>query len=136
MILRPLRPWRRLAVPAIAGLLLAAPSIQAASQLQFDIWMRDIDRRSVSVQRHIAAQESDAANLDARELERLYGLMEQYFAQDYPAADAAQFSQDGRLLAALIPGALERGDFEAAARAARTLALACNDCHDPYKPFK
>ena len=28
------------------------------------------------------------------------------------------------------------GDFEAAARAARTLALACNDCHDPYKPFK
>jgi hypothetical protein len=62
--------------------------------------------------------------------------MEQYFVHDYPAADAAQISQDGRLLAALIPGALERQDFDAAAQAARTIALACNDCHDPYKPFK
>jgi hypothetical protein len=130
------RRWLRLAVPACAWLMLASPVSRAASQLQFDVWMRDIDRRSVSVQQHIAARRLDDAGVDARELERLYGLMEQYFVHDYPANDAAQMSQDGRLLAALIPGALDRQDFDAAAQAARTIALACNDCHDPYKPFK
>lgn len=119
----------------LAALLLAAPA-RSASLFDFEVWMRAIDQRSVSVQRHIEARRLDAATADARELERLYGLMERYFVEDYAARDGAQISQDGRLLAALIPGALERSDFGAAARAARDIALACNDCHDLYKPFK
>ena len=122
-------------VAGLAALLLAAPA-RSASLFDFEVWMRAIDQRSVSVQRHIEARRLDAATADARELERLYGLMERYFVEDYAARDGAQISQDGRLLAALIPGALERSDFGAAARAARDIALACNDCHDLYKPFK
>lgn len=134
----PLRPsGRAIAAAAIcAALLVPSLSARSASVFEFDVWMRAIDQRSVSVQRHIESRRAEAATADARELERLYGLMERYFAKDYEARDGAQISQDGRLLAALIPGALERGDFDAAARAARDIALACNDCHDPYKPFK
>jgi hypothetical protein len=128
-------PHRGVACGCLLALLLALPA-RSASVFEFDVWMRAIDQRSVSVQRHIEARRLDAATADARELERLYGLMERYFIDDYAARDGAQISQDGRLLAALIPGALQRGDFDAAARAARDIALACNDCHDPYKPFK
>jgi hypothetical protein len=62
------RRWLRLAAPACAWLMLASPMSRAATQLQFDVWMRDIDRRSVSVQKHIAARRLDEAGVDAREL--------------------------------------------------------------------
>lgn len=133
--------WRRRALPlcALAAaalvLVLGAPWARAASLLQFDVWMRDVDRRTVSVQRAINARQIDAAKADARELERLYGLMAEYFVHDYPAADAVQMSQDGRLLAALIPGAIDREAYDEAIEAARTLSKTCNDCHDPYKPL-
>jgi hypothetical protein len=107
----------------------------AASMFDFDVWMRAIDNRSVSVQKHIAARNHDAAIADARELERLYERMERYFERDYPAEDATKISREGKLLAASIPGAMQRTAYEEAALAARDIARACNDCHDPYKPF-
>jgi len=58
-----------------------------------------------------------------------------YFERDYPAADAVGFSRDGERLAAAIPGHVAKGDIPAAAQSARAIALACNDCHDPYKPL-
>ena len=116
--------------------LIPAMTLQAASAFQFDVWMRAIDKRSVSVQRCIAARDVPAANADAAELERLYGLMERYFAEDYPADDAVKVSHDGRTQAASIPVSMALGDFDAAARSARAIASACNDCHDPYKPFR
>lgn len=126
----------RLLPSAAAVVLLATPLVQAASVFEFGVWMRAVDKRSVSVQKHIAQREPEAASADARELERLYRLMETYFHKDYPAQDAAQISRDGWQLAAGIPAALERQDFDSAAKAAREIALACNDCHDPYKPFR
>lgn len=133
---RPALRWRHGPTVACVAICLAvAPWCRAATQLQFDLWMRAVDRRSVSVQRAIAAGDEAAAIADAREIERLYGLMETYFQQDYPADDAAAWSRDARLLAARIPDALARHEVEQAARAARDIALGCNDCHDPYKPL-
>jgi hypothetical protein len=117
------------------AVVLSAPLAHAASQFQFDVWMRDVDHLSVSVQRAIAARDLKAAKADAQELERLYALMAQYFVHDYPAADGEQMSQDGRALASSIPAALDRQAFDEAALAARDIARACNDCHDPYKPL-
>ncbi len=108
----------------------------AASILDFDVWMRLIDKRSVSVQRHIAAHKVDEAKADARDLEQHYALMETFFIDAGGAADAVRLSAEGRALAAQIPVALDRQDFPAAAQSALTLARACNDCHDYYKPFK
>lgn len=113
----------------------AWPLARAASQLEFDVWMRLIDKRSVSVQRHIAAGRADEALADARELERHYALMEEFFAKDMPADDAKKQSAEGLAWAAEIAPALEKRDFEAAAKSALSLTRACNDCHDNHKPF-
>ena len=116
--------------------LLAAPlALQAASRLELGRWMRAIDAKSVSVQRHLAAGRNDEALTDAQALRQLYADMTAFFEKDYPAADAAAFSRDGERLAAAIPVALAQGDITAAKGAARAIALACNDCHDPYKPL-
>ena len=126
---------RRAAWIAAAVLLSGVGLSRAASQLEFGRWMRTIDQRSVSVQRHLAAREADAARADARELAELYAQMERFFEHDRPTTDAAQMSRDGRRQADTIHVLLDAGDFDAAAGQARALARACNDCHDPYKPF-
>lgn len=108
---------------------------QAASRLEFAVWMRDVDHKSVSVQKALAAGRHDEAVADARAPEKLYADMAAFFERDYPAADAQGWSRDGERLAAAIPAALAKGDGAAAAQAARAIALACNDCHDPYKPL-
>jgi hypothetical protein len=120
---------------AIAAVLLAAPFTQAATRLDFSVWMRAIDNKSVSVQKHLAAGRQAEAVADARALEKLYADMATYFEHDYPAADAVAISRDGERQAAAIPTHLAQGNGPAAAQAARAIALACNDCHDPYKPF-
>ena len=115
---------------------LAATVARAASMLDFDVWMRAIDKRSVEVQRNIDARRTDAAVADARELARLYGLMEAYFVADGQKADAVELSRSGKALATAIPGALAAQDYDKASRAAVDLAHACNDCHDVHKPFQ
>ena len=131
-----MRRPRRAAAAALALLACATARAPAASILDFDVWMHAIDQRSVSVQQHIEARDAATATADARELERLYGLMEDWFVKDGTAPDAVTLSHDGRALAASIPAALASQDYTAAAASARTIARACNDCHDNYKPFK
>jgi len=126
-------PLRWLAGGSLA---LAAGAAWAASALDFDVWMRAIDERSVAVQKHIAAGDAAAATLDAQTLEHLYGLTEDWFTRDGQAPDATAIAHDGRALAAAIPVALAASDFAGAANSARAIARACNDCHDTYKPFK
>jgi len=135
----PSTPRARATLAAVAALALAATAAtvaRAASVLDFDIWMRAIDRHSVEVQRNIDARRTDAAIADARELARLYGLMETFFADDGHKADAVDMSRSGKALAAAIPAALAGQDYDKAAQAAVDLAHACNDCHDVHKPFQ
>jgi hypothetical protein len=132
-------PRARATLAAVTALALAAGAAtvaRAASMLDFDIWMRAIDKRSVEVQRNIDARRTDAAVADAQELARLYGLMETYFADDGHFADALEMSRSGKALATAIPGALAAQDYDKASRAAVDLAHACNDCHDVHKPFQ
>ncbi len=116
--------------------LLAAPlAPQAASKLDLGIWMRAIDHKSVNVQKALAAGRHDEAAADAQALQKLYADMTAFFEKDYPAADAVGFSREGERHAAAITAALTAGDISAARGSARAIALACNDCHDPYKPL-
>ena len=125
-----------LAVAAVAVVATAATVARAASVLDFDVWMRSIDKHSVEVQKNIDARKTDAAVADAQELARLYGLMEAYFVDDGHAPDAVTQSQSGKTLAAAIPTALAAKDVDGAAKSALDLAHACNDCHDNHKPFQ
>ena len=115
---------------------IAATAARAASMLDFDVWMRAIDKHSVAVQKNIEARQPDAAIADAQELARLYGLMAQYFVDDGHAADAVEMSRSGKALADAIAPALAAQHYEAAASAALELSHACNDCHDVHKPFQ
>jgi hypothetical protein len=124
------------AVAALALVATAASVARAASVLDFDVWMRAIDRRSVEVQRNIDARRTDAAVADAQELARLYGLMEAYFVDDGHKSDAVDMSRSGKALAAAIPAALAAQDYDKASKSAVDLAHACNDCHDVHKPFQ
>ena len=124
------------AVIVITLAAIAATAARAASVLDFDVWMRAIDKHSVDVQKNIAAGRTDAAIADAQELARLYGLMEAYFVDDGHAPDAVTMSRSGQALAAAIPTALAARDVDGAAKSALDLAHACNDCHDNHKPFQ
>ena len=115
---------------------IAVTAARAASVLDFDVWMRAIDKHSVDVQKNIDARKPEAAVADAQELARLYGLMETYFVDDGRAADAVEMSRTGKAFAAAIAPALAAKDYDAAAKAALDLSHACNDCHDVHKPFQ
>lgn len=132
-------PRARATLAAVAALAFAVGVVtvaRAASVLDFDVWMRSIDKHSVDVQKNIEARKPEAAAADAQELSRLYGLMTQYFIDDGHAADAVEFSRSGKALADAIPTAIAAGDFDAASKAALDLSHACNDCHDVHKPFQ
>jgi hypothetical protein len=131
-----MRSTPRGVIAVIALAAAVATAARAASVLDFDVWMRAIDKHSVDVQRNIAAGRPDAAVADAQELARLYGLMEAYFVDDGHAPDAVTMSRSGKALAAAIPTALATRDVDGAAKSALELAHACNDCHDAHKPFQ
>jgi len=116
--------------------LAAAAAARAASIIDFDVWMRAIDRHSVEVQKNIEARKPEAAVADAQELARLYGLMEAFFVADGHTPDAVDMSRSGKAFADAIPTALAAQDYDGAARAALDLSHACNDCHDAHKPFQ
>ena len=124
------------AVVVVTSSAIAITAARAASMLDFDVWMRAIDRHSVQVQKNIEARRPDAAIADAQELARLYALMAQYFVDDGHAADAVEMSRSGQALAEAIPPAIATRRYEAAASAALELSHACNDCHDVHKPFQ
>jgi hypothetical protein len=122
---------------ALVTLAVAAATLaRAASVLDFDVWMRAIDKHSVDVQRNIDARRTDAAVADAQELSRLYGLMTDWFAADGHTPDALEMSRTGKSFADAIAPALAAKDFDAASKAAVDLSHACNDCHDVHKPFQ
>ena len=114
----------------------AITAARAASVLDFDVWMRAIDKHSVDVQKNIDARKLDAATADAQELARLYGLMTDYFVADGHAPDAVDMSRSGKAFADAIAPAIAAKDFDGASKAAVELSHACNDCHDVHKPFQ
>ena len=132
-------PRTRATLAAVSFVTLCAIAVtaaRAASVLDFDVWMRAIDKHSVDVQKNIDARKTEAAVADAQELTRLYGLMETYFVDDGHTADAVEMSRTGKTFAAAIAPALAARDYDAAAKAALDLSHACNDCHDVHKPFQ
>jgi hypothetical protein len=114
----------------------AMQSSLAASMLDFDIWMRKIDKKIVDVQKRISLKEDEAAIQSAEEIEGLYLKMENYFIQIKHPEEAVQMSKDGKDAAAIISASVRNQDYEKGALAAVSIAKACSACHDSYRPFK
>jgi len=131
------RPRARAALVALVALaVVAATAARAASVIDFDVWMRAIDKHSVDVQKNLAAGRTDAAAANAQELARLYGLMTDWFVADGHRPDAVEMSRAGQAQAEAIAPALAAHDVARAASSALALARASNDCHDAHKPFQ
>jgi hypothetical protein len=117
------------------GALLTANLGAAQSVLDFDKWMQDIDKRSQSVLRNIAQKDAVATMDDAREIARLYRLMEDFYEGKGDSDDAVMASYDGRVLADSVVKAVTGNDFEQAFAAAAGIARDCRECHVRYKPL-
>ncbi|HUQ11031.1 MAG TPA: hypothetical protein VM146_12010 [Steroidobacteraceae bacterium] len=102
----------------------------------FDGWMSRIEDGSQDLQRHIAAKDVAAARGSARELEELYALMQQFFAERGGAADAVRMSREGYGFAKRAQDDLAAGRFASAKQNALRIAHGCRDCHFNYKPFR
>lgn len=126
--------WRA-AVGGLA-LLLATGSALAASFLDFDRWMQQIDHHSQTVLHHLQRSDAPAALADARELERLYREMERFYEQRGELDDPLLLSWDGRERAAAVQRQVGAGDFDAAFASALGIARDCRACHDRFKPLK
>jgi hypothetical protein len=134
------RGKRRRAAPGIAtgalalGAFVLSPLLWAAhSVFDFDDWMQRIDDGNQDLQRHIAARDRDGALAQARELEELYGLLEQFFADRGDTGTALRLSREGRAAAAVRH--LDAKQFSAARARALEIAHGCRGCHIEYKPL-
>ena len=121
----------------IALVFAALLSFTAGAQniFDFDDWMQRIDDGNQDLQRHIAARDREAAIASAREIEQLYGLMEQFFDRREHADDAVRWSREGREYASQALRDLAAQRFTAARRSALAIAHGCRDCHFNYKPL-
>ena len=108
----------------------------AASMLDFDVWMRKVDKKIVEVQKRISQKDDMAAIQSAEEIEDLYLKMENYFIQIKHPDEAIQMSRDGKDAAAIISASVRNQDYDKGALAAVSIAKACSACHDNYRPFK
>ena len=115
--------------------LLLSNTSHSASVLDFDIWMRKIDTRIVDVQRKLDARDDPDAIAQAREIEDLYAKMEAYFVAKGESADDIKLSRESKDLAAVIVNSVAAKNYQAGGNAAVTIARACTDCHDLYRPF-
>ncbi|MDR3481420.1 MAG: hypothetical protein P4L91_11995 [Burkholderiaceae bacterium] len=115
--------------------LLLSDTSHSASVLDFDIWMRKIDTRIVDVQRKLDSRDDAEALAQAREIEDLYAKMEAYFVAKGESADAIKLSRESKELAGVIAKSVTTKNYQAGGNAAVTIARACTDCHDLYRPF-
>lgn len=118
-----------------AFLALAMSCAAAHSVFDFDDWMQRVDDQSQDLQRHIAKHDATAASASARELEELYGLMEDFFERRGTGDDAVRWSREGREFARRAQAELAGKRFESARRNALSIAHGCHDCHFNYKPL-
>ena len=116
--------------------LLTAGNGHAQSLLDFDRWMQKIEKINLSMHRNLKRNDGAAAATDAREIQALYKLMEDFFARRGNAHDAVKRSQEGGKLAETVVRSAAASDFDTARGAAITLARACRDCHQDYKPLE
>lgn len=112
-----------------AGLLLA----QSADE--FDSWMRTIDEKTQSVQRNIAAKQAAAAAEDAKELEKTFGLVEEFWKKRGNAPDAVDLSRKAEERAAEVAKSIAAKDFDAASTQSIRIAETCTACHRLYRPL-
>ena len=129
------RTFRRAAYSTAAVALLISSAAYAVSILEFDRWMQRIEKKMLSVQKHIQRKDSQSAVMEAKEIEELYRLTQVYFESKTDAIKGVQMSKDGRDAASQMALHAAAGNFDSAQAAAKLIARDCRPCHREYKPL-
>ena len=124
---------RKLAFALAASLVMSAAG--AASILDFDRWMSQVEKRALSLQNSLDRGDADTAVADAREIERLYRNIETYFALSGNADSAVELSKKGWRDAADIAARTATKDTDGARVLIKGLMEDCRTCHRDYKPL-
>jgi len=129
------RSKRAVLLASIAAWLFVSSAVYAASILEFDRWMQRVEKKMLSVQKHIQRKNSEAAAIEAKEIEELYRLMQVFFESRADADKGIAMFKDGRDAAAQMAAHAAVGNFTDAQAAAKLIARDCKPCHREYKPL-
>ena len=124
-----LRPGLALAAALVAS------SVGAASIFDFDRWMQQVEKRALSLQKGLDRGDVDTVVADAREIERLYRNMEEYFVLSGDAGSAVELSKKGRRDAIDIAARTATKDTDGARSLIKGMMEDCRTCHREYKPL-
>jgi hypothetical protein len=134
-----MRRWLALvgASVLLAGSMVHADVVHVTIDLKDfdDDSMKDMDDANKDLQPVIGAKNTAAAKTDAQTIQSVLQETESYFAKKGGTDDAVKIAQQGEVSVAAVLAALEKGNFDAAAAAARDTTKNCRSCHDIYKPL-
>lgn len=121
----------------LAGICISftATLVFAQSADEFDAWMRTIDEKNQSVQRNIAAKDSNAVTADAQGLLETFKLVEGFWKQRGNAPDAVELSKKAQELAGEVIKFTTAKDFDGASVRSIRIAETCTACHRLYRPL-
>jgi hypothetical protein len=112
---------------AIAGVVRAADG-----ELDMDL-MQTIEDTNKSMASNIATQNAQGSTADAKELQELFGKVENHFVAKGGADDAVDLSRKSKELAGAIIKSVAAKDYSTASDSATTLSRTCRTCHTFYK---
>lgn len=99
-------------------------------------YMQTMEDRQKSLSKNIGVQNADGATEDLKELEDMFGEVEEYYVHKGNAQDAVDWSRESKDLTIAITKYVAAKDFDNATISATTLAKTCKACHRVYKKDK
>lgn len=125
--------FKRKLVMAVAMLAIFMGVVQAAdAELDLDL-MQTIEDTNKSLSSNIALKDAKGSTADAKELEVLFGKVEEHFVAKGDAVDAVDLSRKSKAYAGDVVKAVGENKFDVASDAATSLSRACRSCHTFYK---
>jgi hypothetical protein len=99
-------------------------------------YMQIMEDRQKSLSNNIGVQNIHGATEDVKEIEDMFGEVEEYYLSKGNTKDAVDWSKDSKALAVAIEKYVATKDFDNATISATTLAKTCKECHSVYKKDK
>jgi hypothetical protein len=118
------------------SLIAIAGSVSAAQISLDEDYMQTMEDRQKSLAKNIGVQNAQGANEDVKELEDMFGEVQDYYEHKVNQQDAVDWSKDSKDLSLTIEKYVAANDYDNATIAATTLAKTCKACHRVYKKEK
>ena len=118
------------------SLLVLAGNVCAAQISLDEDYMQTMEDRQKSLSNNIGVQNIPGANEDVKELQDMFGEVQEYYEGKGNAKNAVDWSKDSKDLAIAIEKYVAAKDFDNATISATSLAKTCKECHRAYKKDK